>query len=148
MNAWSETSNEHGDFSFFKLFHRNPDPVLEKLRSEVDGPPNLDTLALNSQRLTANVHAAYLFEMEGLPTLRQLCLLLSATASGKLYSGWQEFAARLGLSLEQIQVGFRKNQNFYEFMMIFFFLFAVHRVRFQRIAGSYVLRTTSLRAVR
>ena len=88
-----------------KLYwYRNYDPVLEKLRSEVDGPPNLDTLALSTRRLTSNIHAAYLFEKEGTSTLRQLCLLLSATAMGKLYSGWQDFGAHLGLSLEQLQV--------------------------------------------
>ncbi|XP_043269283.1 uncharacterized protein [Venturia canescens] len=82
---------------------RNVDPVLEKLRNEVDGPPNLDTLALISQRFAANIHAAFLFEKEGKLVLHQLCLLLSATANGKLYSGWKEFGAQLGLSLEQIQ---------------------------------------------
>lgn len=82
--------------------------MLEKLRNEVEGPPNLETLALNSQRLAANIHAAFLFENEGKSLLYQLCLLLSATANGKLYSGWQEFAAQLGLSFEQIQVRLTK----------------------------------------
>lgn len=82
---------------------RNVDPELEKLRKEVDGPPNLDTVALNIQRIAARVHAAYLFEHVGRATLQKLCLLLSSTATGKAYCGWQEFAAHVGLSMEQIR---------------------------------------------
>lgn len=82
---------------------RNVDPELEKLRNEVDGPPNLDTVTLNIQRLTTQIHAAYLFENEGKPTLQKLCLLLSSTASGKIYNGWQEFATHIGLTAEQIR---------------------------------------------
>ncbi|XP_034193673.1 uncharacterized protein LOC117610420 [Osmia lignaria lignaria] len=82
---------------------RNIDPELEKLREEVDGPPNLDTVLLNIQRVTARIHASYLFENIGRPTLQQLCLLLSSTATGKAYSGWQEFASHMGLTMEQIR---------------------------------------------
>lgn len=82
---------------------RNVDPELEELRKEVDGPPNLDTVALNIQRTAKRVHASYLFEHVGKATLQKLCLLISATATGKLYSGWQEFAAHMGLSMEQIR---------------------------------------------
>lgn len=80
------------------------DPELEKLRREVDGPPNLDTVALNIQRAPTQIHAAYLFEHIGKLALQKLCLLLSSTATGKVYSGWQEFAAHLGLTMEQIRV--------------------------------------------
>ncbi|KAG7190624.1 hypothetical protein KM043_006708 [Ampulex compressa] len=83
--------------------NRNIDPELEKLRNEVDGPPNLDTLALNIQRSSCKIHASYLFENIGKATLQRLCLLLSSTATGKLYNGWQEFAAHLGLTIEQIR---------------------------------------------
>ncbi|KOC63641.1 hypothetical protein WH47_00709, partial [Habropoda laboriosa] len=79
------------------------DPELEKLRREVNGPPNLDTLALNIQRATTQIHASYLFEHSGKPTLQKLCLLLSSTATGKTYNGWQEFAAHMGLTMEQIR---------------------------------------------
>ncbi|XP_076240623.1 uncharacterized protein LOC143183092 [Calliopsis andreniformis] len=81
----------------------NVDPELEKLRNEVGGPPNLDTVALNIQRATARIHASYLFEHTGKSTLQKLCLLLSSTATGKIYSGWQEFAAHMGLTMEQIR---------------------------------------------
>ena len=81
----------------------NVDPELERLRQEVDGPPNLDTVALNIQRATARIHASYLFEHIGKPTLQKLCLLLSSTATEKSYSGWQEFAAHMGLTMEQIR---------------------------------------------
>ncbi|XP_003401094.2 uncharacterized protein LOC100645576 isoform X2 [Bombus terrestris] len=81
----------------------NVDPELEKLRREVDGPPNLDTVALNIQRATAQIHASYLFEEIGKTTLQKLCLLLSSTATGKIYNGWQEFAAHMGLTMEQIR---------------------------------------------
>lgn len=83
--------------------NRNVDPELEKLRKEVDGPPNLDTVALNIQKVTANVHASYLFEHIGKATLQKLCLLLSSTSTGKTYNGWQEFAAHMGLTMEQIR---------------------------------------------
>ncbi|XP_076651162.1 uncharacterized protein LOC143358131 [Halictus rubicundus] len=79
------------------------DPELEKLRNEVDGPPNLDTVALNIQRATCRIHASHLFEQVGRPTLQKLCLLLSSTATGKPYSGWQEFATHMGLTIEQIR---------------------------------------------
>ncbi|XP_066589229.1 uncharacterized protein [Prorops nasuta] len=82
---------------------RNIDPDLEKLRNEVEAPPNLDTLVLNLQRAASKIHAAYLFENIGKATLQKLCLLLSATATGKMYSGWQEFAAHLELTTEQIR---------------------------------------------
>ncbi|XP_012288790.1 uncharacterized protein LOC105704284 [Orussus abietinus] len=82
---------------------RHIEDELERLRAEVDGPPNLDTLTLNIQRLTASIHASYIFENEGKSVLQMLCLLLSSTASGKFYGGWQEFAAELGLSTEQIR---------------------------------------------
>lgn len=82
----------------------NVDPELERLRQEVDGPPNLDTVALNIQRATARIHASYLFEHIGKPTLQKLCLLLSSTATEKTYNGWQEFAAHMGLTMEQIRV--------------------------------------------
>ncbi|XP_043524591.1 uncharacterized protein LOC122536347 [Frieseomelitta varia] len=81
----------------------NADPELEKLRREVDGPPNLDILTLNIQRATAQIHASYLFEQIGRTTLQNICLLLSSTATGKTYSGWQEFAAYMGLTMEQIR---------------------------------------------
>ncbi|XP_076295178.1 uncharacterized protein LOC143216208 [Lasioglossum baleicum] len=81
----------------------NFDPELEKLRNEVDGPPNLDTVALSIQRATCRIHASYLFEQVGRPTLQKLCLLLSSTATGKAYCGWQEFATHMGLTMEQIR---------------------------------------------
>lgn len=81
----------------------NLDPKLERLRKEIDGPPNLDTVALNIQKATARIHASYLFEHVGKPALQKLCLLLSSTATGKIYSGWQEFAAYMGLTMEQIR---------------------------------------------
>ncbi|CAL7938137.1 unnamed protein product [Xylocopa violacea] len=79
------------------------DPELEKLRREVDGPPNLDTVTLNIERAASQIHASYLFEHNGRPTLQKLCLLLSSTATGKTYSGWQEFATYMGLTMEQIR---------------------------------------------
>ncbi|RLU21378.1 hypothetical protein DMN91_005751 [Ooceraea biroi] len=82
---------------------RNIDPELEKLRNEVDGPPNLDTIILNIQKESSCIHAAYLFEHIGKATLQKLCLLLSSTATGKMYNGWQEFAAHMGLTMEQIR---------------------------------------------
>ncbi|XP_078033311.1 uncharacterized protein LOC144468052 [Augochlora pura] len=82
---------------------RNFDPELERLRNEIDGPPNLDTVALSIQRATSQIHASYLFEHIGKPTLRQLCSLLSSTGTGKAYSGWQEFAGHMGLTMEQIR---------------------------------------------
>lgn len=82
---------------------RNVDPELEKLRKEVNGPPNLDTVIINIQRITRQIHASYLFEQIGKPTLQKLCLLLSSTATNKTYSGWQDFAAHMGLSIEQIR---------------------------------------------
>ncbi|XP_014477876.1 PREDICTED: uncharacterized protein LOC106746147 [Dinoponera quadriceps] len=82
---------------------RKIDPELEKLRNEVDGPPNLDTVTLNIQRESSRIHAAYLFEHIGKATLQKLCLLLSSTATGKIYNGWQEFAAHMGLTMEQIR---------------------------------------------
>lgn len=87
-----------------KMFpKRKIDPELEKLRNEVDGPPNLDTIILNIQKEASCIHAAYLFEHVGKATLQKLCLLLSSTATGKLYNGWQEFAAHMGLTMEQIR---------------------------------------------
>lgn len=77
---------------------------MGKLRREVNGPPNLDTVILNIQRVTRQIHAAYLFEQIGKPTLQKLCLLLSSTATDKIYNGWQDFAAHMGLSIEQIRV--------------------------------------------
>lgn len=77
---------------------------MEKLRREVNGPPNLDTIIINIQRVTRQIHAFYLFEQIGKPTLQKLCLLLSSTATGKTYNGWQDFAAHMGLSMEQIRV--------------------------------------------
>jgi len=87
---------------------RKIDPELEKLRNEVDGPPNLDTIILNIQKISSYVHAAYLFEHTGKATLQKLCLLLSSTGTGKIYDGWQEFAAHMGLTMEQIRVRSRK----------------------------------------
>lgn len=87
---------------FFFLF-RKFDPELERLRNEVDGPPNLDNIILQLQRNSEKIHAGFFFEKEGLPLLQQCCLLISSTASGKIYNGWQEFAAHLGLKREQIQ---------------------------------------------
>ncbi|XP_016919403.1 uncharacterized protein LOC108002309 [Apis cerana] len=81
----------------------NVDPELEKLRREVNGPPNLDTVIINIQRVTRQIHASYLFEQIGKPTLQKLCLLLSSTATDKIYNGWQDFAAHMGLSMEQIR---------------------------------------------
>ncbi|XP_012143952.2 uncharacterized protein LOC105662880 [Megachile rotundata] len=78
------------------------DSELEKLREEIDGPPNLDTVILNIQRATARIHASYLFENIGKPTLKELCLLLSSTATGKIYGGWKEFATHMGLTIDQI----------------------------------------------
>lgn len=83
---------------------RKVDPELEKLRNEVDGPPNLDMTIVNIQRESSRIHAAYLFEHIGKATLQKLCLLLSSTATGKIYDGWQEFAAHMGLTMEQIRV--------------------------------------------
>lgn len=69
----------------------------------MDGPPNLDTTIVNIQKESSRIHAAYLFEHIGKATLQKLCLLLSSTATGKIYDGWQEFAAHLGLTMEQIR---------------------------------------------
>lgn len=91
---------------------RKFDPELEKLRDEVSGPPNLDTVLLRIQKLSSQVHASYLFANDGKPILQKLCLLLSATATGKLYADWQDFAAHLGLLGEQIRV------RFYQFKII------------------------------
>lgn len=74
----------------------------------MDGPPNLDTVTLNIQRESSRIHAAYLFEHIGKATLQKLCLLLSSTATGKIYNGWQEFAAHMGLTMEQIRVRYPK----------------------------------------
>lgn len=82
---------------------------MEKLRREVDGPPNLDIVTLNIQRTTAQIHASYLFEQIGKTTLQKLCLLLSSTATGKTYNGWQEFAAYMDLTTEQIRVCISKS---------------------------------------
>ncbi|XP_071560263.1 uncharacterized protein [Temnothorax nylanderi] len=82
---------------------RKVDPELEKLRNEVETPPDLDTTVANIQRESSRVHAAYLFEHIGKATLQRLCLLLSSTATGKIYDGWQEFAAHMGLTMEQIR---------------------------------------------
>lgn len=82
---------------------RKIDPELENLRSEVQGPPNLDTIILNIQKVSSRIHAAYLFERVGKATLQKLCLLLSSTAAGKIYDGWQEFATYMGLTMEQIR---------------------------------------------
>ncbi|XP_018406742.1 PREDICTED: uncharacterized protein LOC108782859 [Cyphomyrmex costatus] len=82
---------------------RKIDPELEKLRNEVDGPPNLDMTIVNIQRESSCIHAAYLFEHIGKATLQKLCLSLSSTATGKIYDGWQEFAAHMGLTMEQIR---------------------------------------------
>ncbi|XP_033208046.1 uncharacterized protein LOC117167317 [Belonocnema kinseyi] len=82
---------------------RKFDPELEKLRDEVSGPPNLDTVLLRIQKLSSQVHASYLFENEGKPILQKLCLLLSATSTGKMYADWKDFAAHLGLLGEQIR---------------------------------------------
>ncbi|KZC05935.1 hypothetical protein WN55_06110, partial [Dufourea novaeangliae] len=81
----------------------NIDPELERLRKEVDGPPNLDTAALNIKRTTSRIHASFLFEHIGRPTLQKLCLILSSTATGKTYDGWQEFASYMGLTMEQMR---------------------------------------------
>lgn len=81
---------------------RNVDPELERLREEVGGPPNLKDVALNIQRATEQIHASYLFENIGKRTLQILCLRLSGTAKRKTYNGWQEFAAHMGISMEQI----------------------------------------------
>lgn len=83
---------------------RKVDPELEKLRNEVQEPPNLDTIILNIQKISSRIHAAYLFQHIGKAMLQKLCLLLSSTATGKIYDGWQEFAAHMGLTMEQIQV--------------------------------------------
>lgn len=77
---------------------------MEKLRNEADGPPNLDTVNLNIQRESSRIHAAFFFEHIGKAVLQKLCLLLSSTATGKFYNGWQEFAAHIGLTIEQIHV--------------------------------------------
>lgn len=82
---------------------RKVDPELEKLRNEVQEPPNLDTIILNIQKISSRIHAAYLFQHIGKAMLQKLCLLLSSTATGKIYDGWQEFAAHMGLTMEQIQ---------------------------------------------
>lgn len=83
---------------------RKVDLELEKLRNEVDGPPNLNMTIANIQRESSRIHTAYLFEHIGKATLQKLCLLLSSTATGKIYDGWQEFAGHLGLTMEQIRV--------------------------------------------
>jgi len=59
---------------------------------------------LNIQKISSRIHAGYLFEYVGKATLQKLCLLLSSTAAGKIYDGWQEFAAHMGLTMEQIRV--------------------------------------------
>lgn len=82
---------------------RKLDPELEKLRNEVIGPPNLDTVLLHLQKVSSQIHASFIFEKEGKPILQKLCLLLSSTASGKIYADWQDFAAQLGLLQEQIR---------------------------------------------
>ncbi|TGZ58084.1 Uncharacterized protein DBV15_09702 [Temnothorax longispinosus] len=64
---------------------RKVDPELEKLRNEVETPPDLDTTVANIQRESSRVHAAYLFEHIGKATPQRLCLLLSSTATGKIY---------------------------------------------------------------
>lgn len=83
---------------------RKLDPELEKLRKEFVGPPNLDAVLLHFQKLASQIHASFIFEKEGKPILQKLCLLLSSTASGKIYADWQDFAAHLGLLREQIRV--------------------------------------------
>ncbi|XP_020281826.1 uncharacterized protein LOC109853795 isoform X1 [Pseudomyrmex gracilis] len=85
------------------IANRKINPELEKLRNEVDRPPNLDTVILNIQKESSRIHAAYLFEHIGKATLQKLCLSLSSTATGKIYNGWQEFAAHVGLTMEQIR---------------------------------------------
>lgn len=87
----------------FIIFIRTFDPVLEKLRREVDGPPNLDKITLEIQKLTSQLHVAYLFEQIGMALLQKICLFMSSTQSGKIYNGWQEFATELSLTREQIQ---------------------------------------------
>ncbi|XP_011688109.1 PREDICTED: uncharacterized protein LOC105450123 isoform X2 [Wasmannia auropunctata] len=82
---------------------RKIDPELEELRNEVNGPPNLDMTIVNIQKEASRIHAAYLFEHIGKATLQKLCLLLSSTATGKIYDGWQEFGAHMGLTMEQIR---------------------------------------------
>ncbi|XP_058797809.1 uncharacterized protein LOC131668017 [Phymastichus coffea] len=82
---------------------RKFDPDLEKLRQEVLGPPDLQTTFSNECQKGSQIHAAYLFEDEGRVLLQNLCLFLSATASGKSYGDWQKFAANLGLISEQIK---------------------------------------------
>lgn len=88
-------------------------------------------MALNIQKATARIHASYLFEHVGKPALQKLCLLLSSTATGKIYSGWQEFAAYMGLTMEQIRVrACTQNIKFviknikliYTFVISFYFL--------------------------
>lgn len=79
----------------------------------MDGPPNLDTIILNLQKESSQIHAGFLFEHIGKATLQKLCLSLSSTATGKLYDGWQEFAAHMGLTMDQIRVRVaRKNNRF------------------------------------
>lgn len=76
----------------------------------MDRPPNLDMIILNIQKESSRIHAAYLFEHIGKATLQKLCLSLSSTATGKIYNGWQEFAAQIGLTMEQIRVRVLKSQ--------------------------------------
>lgn len=76
---------------------------MESLRKEIEGPPDLDEVILGVQTLTSRIHAAYLFKTEGIPVLQKICLLISSTPPGKMYSGWQEFGAHLGLTREQLQ---------------------------------------------
>ena|SRR5436190_1539625 len=94
--------------NYEKCNFRKLDPELEKLRNEVKGPPNLDTIILNIQKVSSRVHAAYLFENVGKPALQKLCSLVSSTATGKTYDGWPEFAAHMGLTMEQIRVRLSK----------------------------------------
>lgn len=105
------------------LYSSNIDPELEKLRAEVDGPPNLDTVTLNIQRATTQIHASYLFEQIGKPTLQKLCLQLSSTATGKTYNGWQEFATHMGLTMEQIRVCVYTYKSFNYKILFLFILF-------------------------
>lgn len=76
---------------------------MEQIRNDVQGPPNLDMLILQMQKASEHIHAGFFFQHEGLSVLQKLCLFISSSSIEKIYNGWHEFAAHLGLNREQIQ---------------------------------------------
>ncbi|XP_011311146.1 uncharacterized protein [Fopius arisanus] len=85
-------------------YKKTNDPDMEILRQELPGPPSLELSVVEIEKSGGKIHAAYLFEEEGIPVLQKMCLLISSTPTGKTYSAtWQHFGAHLGLSREQMQ---------------------------------------------